>query len=361
MPAVLDLNTALRLRVLPRTRRMHPIIRALALLAATGLVASCDSPPSPAGATEAPADAVPKAVFIIVDGIPADVVERAATPNIDALAAEGGYTRAWLGGEAGGPSESPTISAVGYQTLITGTWADKHNVYDNDVAAPDYAYWDLFRIAKHHDPALTTALFSTWQDNRTKLVGDGLEAAGGAKIDYAYDGLELDTTRFPHDGGDPELDEFIADIDSAVAAEAARYIAAEGPQLSWVYLQYTDDVAHRYGDGPEFDAAVATMDGYVGAIRDAVRERRAAGAEDWLILVTTDHGRDAVDGREHGEQSERERTIWIATDSRRLNERFASRPALVDVLPSIAAHLGLDIPAEVKRNLDGASFIDPRM
>ena len=72
---------------------------------------------------KAEAAATPKAVFVIVDGIPADVVERVATPAIDAIAAAGGYGRATVGGPIGEPGETPTISAPGYMSLITGTWA----------------------------------------------------------------------------------------------------------------------------------------------------------------------------------------------------------------------------------------------
>ncbi|MFM2250343.1 MAG: hypothetical protein RLZZ358_1270, partial [Bacteroidota bacterium] len=70
-----------------------------------------------------------KVVFIILDGIPAQDLERVATPNLDQIASQGGYARAYSGGEAGGFSESPTISAVGYNTLLTGTWAHKHQVW----------------------------------------------------------------------------------------------------------------------------------------------------------------------------------------------------------------------------------------
>ncbi|MEZ5421285.1 MAG: alkaline phosphatase family protein [Vicinamibacterales bacterium] len=315
------------------------------LLAGFGL-AACraeDGPP-----------ATPKTVFIVVDGIPADVVERVPTPAIDAIAAAGGYARAYVGGAPGTPSESPTVSAVGYMSLLTGTWANKHNVWDNDVAAPNYRYWDVFRIARAHSPTLRTAVFSTWQDNRTKLLGDGLEAAGGPKIDVHVDGLELDTARFPHD----QAGRYIADIDAVVAGEAARHLRERGPDLTWVYLQHTDDVAHDAGDGPAFDAAVALMDRRVGEIWSAVRARQDQRREDWLIVVTSDHGRDPETGREHGHQSDRERSIWIATNSTRLNAHFRETPAVVDILPSIAAHMRFTVPEAVRREFDGRSFID---
>lgn len=317
------------------------------MMTAMALMAACQ--PEAAKPTQ-----VPKALFIIVDGIPADVIESTPTPYLDSISAAGGYTRAWLGGEAGGETESPTVSAVGYMNLITGTWSNKHNVYDNAVDAPNYDYWDIFRIAKTHNPALQTAIFSTWTDNRTKLVGDSLPEAGGPKIDVAFDGFELDTGRFPHD---PDGN-YIKEIDALVVEEAARYVSEHGPDLSWVYLEYTDHVAHYFGDSPEMTAAVRIMDEGVGRIWQAIRDRAQTGGEDWLLIVTTDHGRDAETGMDHGGQSERERTIWIATNSDRLNERFHSMPAIVDILPSIATHLALGIPPDVADALEGRSFID---
>ena len=37
-----------------------------------------------------------KAIFVIADGIPADVIERVNTPALDAISKEGGYARAYV-------------------------------------------------------------------------------------------------------------------------------------------------------------------------------------------------------------------------------------------------------------------------
>lgn len=295
-----------------------------------------------------------KAVFLIVDGIPADVIERVVTPNLDAIAKVGGYTRAEVGGPLNGPAETPTVSAPGYMSLVTGTWANKHNVYGNAGLTPNYDYWNLFRLAKSVEPPLQTGIFSTWTDNRTVLLGAGLANAGSVTIDFVADGFETDAQLFPH----APQDRHIQAIDRHVAAEAARVIEQAGPDLSWVYLQYTDDVGHARGDSPELDAAVEVMDELVGTVWSAVQARATGHDEDWLILITTDHGRDVATGRDHGGQSERERTTWMVTNSHRLSPRFYQRPAIVDIYPSLARHLEISLPASVAAHLDGRSFIE---
>ena len=300
--------------------------------------------------------ATPKAVFILLDGIPADLVESVSTPFFDEIAKDGGYARAYVGGQAGGASESPTVSAVGYNSLLTGTWANKHRVYSNQIRSPDYRYWDIFRLVKQHNPDLRTALFSTWEDNRTKLLGHGRPEAGGDKLDYYFDGFENDEQRFPHD----EAREYIRQIDDLVSREAARYLAEHGPDLSWVYLEFTDDIGHLYGDGDEMAAAITLMDANVGRIWRSVQARQQAEDEDWLVVITTDHGRDAQTGKSHGGQSDRERTTWIATNSNALNEHFSNLPAIVDILPSLLTHLEVAVPQAVSEQFDGKSFIDAR-
>ena len=294
-----------------------------------------------------------KAVFILLDGVPADVVERVPTPALDEIAAAGGYARAHVGGELGGRTETPTISAPGYMSLLTSTWANKHNVRGNSNQSPNYAYWNLFRIVESVDSSRKTALFSTWLDNRTVLVGEGRPGAGDFRLDHAVDGFERDTVAFPHD----PASRYIMAIDERVTAEAAAYIAEKGPDLSWVYLQHTDDAGHAHGDTEAFFTAVREADARVGRIWEAVKKRRALG-EDWMIVVTTDHGRDARTGKGHGGQSSRERTTWIVTNKSDLDARFTrGAAAIVDIAPSILQHLRIAAPAAVAKEMEGVSFL----
>jgi len=188
------------------------------------------------------------------------------------------------------------------------------------------------------------------------LLGHGRPEAGGDKLDYYFDGFENDEQRFPHD----EAREHIRQIDDLVSREAARYLAEHGPDLSWVYLEFTDDIGHLYGDGDEMAAAITLMDTNVGRIWRSVQARQQAEDEDWLVVITTDHGRDAQTGKSHGGQSDRERTIWIATNSYALNEHFSNLPAIVDILPSLLTHLEIAVPQAVSEQFDGKSFIDAR-
>lgn len=297
-----------------------------------------------------------KVVFIIVDGISYNQLKAASTPNIDRIAKEGSFTEAYVGGASGTYSETPTISAVGYNSLLTGTWVNKHNVYGNEIKKPNYSYPSIFRLFKDYNPKGTVAIFSSWLDNRTKLIGDGLEATNKIKVDYSFDGLENDTLNYPHD----KYRNFMKLIDLNVALNASESILKDSPDVSWVYLEFTDDMGHAYGDSPQFNAAITFEDDLIGKIYKSVEKREKEFNEDWLVVVTTDHGRVAENGKGHGGQSVAERSTWIATNLKNTNTYFKDKtPGIVDILPTMIDFLHIDVPQNTRREFDGVSLIHP--
>lgn len=294
-----------------------------------------------------------KAVYVIVDGIPADQIEQLHPKAIFEIASHGGYSRAYTGGEIGGYSQTATISAIGYTNLLTSTWVNKHNVTGNSNLKPNYNYWTIFRIAKEQSKNYKTAIYSSWVDNRTVLIGESKPETNNTKIDFVKDGFENDKTLFPN----KDKDIHVFEIDEHVSKEAAKGIRNDAPDLSWVYLWYTDAAGHIAGNSEYFDEYVKKADQQVARIWEAVKYRETNFDEEWMVVITTDHGR-TESGHGHGGQSERERVIWVATNVQTNSHFNSEHLAIIDISPSISQFMGFTIPRDVLWEQDGIPFTE---
>lgn len=268
----------------------------------------------------------PKVLLIGIDGVRADVLREVPTPRIDALIADGAYTDSAQTG-------LPTISGPSWTSMLTGVWKEKHGVVSNDFPFPDQRleqYPDFLTRVEREAPQLRTFAVADWPPLIEPQSRDGQPAVPPVLSERIDNRLALNGGRL----GWAAADERSVDA-------AAEEIRDRNPDALFVYLGNPDEVSHHTGSiGDEYRATIARADRHVGRLVDAIRARPTYAAEDWLILISTDHGRRPDGG--HGGESLEERTIFIlASGDAALRGRIPGRPQIVDVAATALRHLGV--------------------
>lgn len=288
-------------------------------------VIACGTPPR----------ATPKVLVIGLDGIRPDRLATAATPTLDSLIAQGAFS-------ATAETRPPTVSGPGWSSMLTGVWADKHGVLGNDFAANAYArYPDFLTRIEQIQPELATLAVLDWPPLGT-TASNGPLVSGGVDRMVNVDGDSLG----------------YGAADSVSAALAADALETGTVDAAFVYFGDVDEVGHAHGTlSPEYTAAIATVDRQVAQVLAGLRRRPTYGSEDWLVLVSTDHGRRDDGG--HGGESDAERTIFVIMSGPSVRgHAFDRTPAIVDVAVTALVHLG--IPVAPEWELDGRVLVTDR-
>ncbi|MFG0283309.1 MAG: alkaline phosphatase family protein [Phycisphaerales bacterium JB039] len=281
----------------------------IAAIAALAAAQPADGPGAGAGAGDREA----KVLLIGVDGLRPDAMVAARTPNLDRLMAEGCWTlRAHTG--------SVTVSGPGWSSLLCGVWMDKHGVADNNFMRPRYnEYPHFFQRLREARPDIELAHFADWLPIDEKILGP-FEADHRFAVDYTEDG----------------------DVRSVAAATGV--LRAADPDVTFFYFADVDVAGHAHGfspAAPAYLAEIEQVDGQIGALLDAIRGRDGYEQEDWLIIVSTDHG-GTIDGA-HGrdEPLHREIPMIISGPGAARGELIASVNQ-VDIPATVCAHLGIE-------------------
>lgn len=270
----------------------------------------------------------PKVLLIGIDGVRPDILAEVATPNLDRLATEGSYT-------AETTTTTPSVSGPSWSSMLTGVWPEKHGVVSNDFTAPRYDdHPDFLSRVEAARPELTTVAIVDWIPLLELPAGRALV---GPDVDVreALDGYELGW----------------AEADARSTELAVQHLRESDPDALFVYLGNPDETSHRTGAiGEEYRAAIAEADRQVGRIVGAVEGRPEYDAEDWLVLVSTDHGRRA-DGGHGGGSPEEMTTFLLVGGPAAAGGTIEGATFIVDVAVTALTHLG--IPLDPAWELDG--------
>ena len=275
-----------------------------------------------------------KVLFIGIDGLRADAIAPANTPNIDALMANGSTTlHCYHGGVVGTATEQITVSGPGWATMLNGVWVDKHLVDSNVTTGTviDMETYPAFmRRVKELVPTARASSIVSWQDLQTIYLVDSIEPGEPDFLDYSASadaGLS----------GTPKYDN--------VRDKTLAEITNEDPDVLFVHFSNPDYTGHSNGGfvvtpPSNYITSVETVDGYVGALVSAIQSRPAAADEDWLIIFSSDHGGS---GTSHGAQTPEDRLVplIVAGGEAEVNA-FSTESVPATVIPRIAfRHLGL--------------------
>jgi len=264
------------------------------------------------------------ALVIGVDGVRVDGLLAASTPTLDGLIASGTVTyEAFAGGEPGTATEQPTFSGPGWSSILTGVWVDKHGVMNNGLQGARYdEYPHFFARVREKNSDAHLSSFVSWQPINAILTES-------AEADEAFAPMAATSL----------------EADVAVTSAVVEHLEAQTPDVVFVQLDEVDHQGHVAGFSPlvpEYLEAVDTVDAQIGQMLDAVRARRNYEKEDWLVLVTTDHGGL---GQLHGGQSEEERTILLIASggSVRIGQAISPGPGHTAIPPTVMKHLQLSV------------------
>lgn len=256
-----------------------------------------------------------KVLLIGIDGVRPDALVAAETPKIDALMKSGAWSLKAMSGDV-------TISGPCWSSILTGVGRAKHRVNDNTFAGSRYDLYPTFLTRlKRHDLARVTASAVNWAPLNEHPMRD------------ADHRIQKPT-------------------DKEVVAALRELFASADPDAIFVDLDEVDAAGHAFGYSPsvpEYVSAIGEADRLVGELLELVLERKAAEHEDWLILITTDHGGE---GKGHGSNSPACRTVFFIAGGPSVEPgEIVPPPKIEDVAPTALAHLG--VPIRKDWGLDG--------
>ncbi len=259
---------------------MSLLIRALAASATCLLLFGSARAAQPS--TAPPSAGVPsnRVLVIGIDGLRHDALARANTPHLDALITTGAFTNtAQMMGDRFG--ENDTISGPTWSSILTGVWADKHGVMDNKFTVKHYdQYPHFFQRVKVRYPQAQTVSLVSW-DPIHKHILAAADIAHSLPMPKPGDGV-------PEDALGRERYR-----DGQMSQLASEILQTENPHAMFVYFHQVDATGHTIAfspGSPEYIGAIEDVDQQIGKVLASLRARPQFEAENWLVLVCTDHG-----------------------------------------------------------------------
>ncbi len=235
-----------------------------------------------------------KILLVGIDGLILDkALDSGRAPTLSSLRKSGHFTELTM--------SAPTLSGPGWSTLLTGSTHAEHAVRDNWFSGHNLLLRpDLLSRAFYQDQSTTTFAAAGWPP----LVDpSGVGPVIHERREQARAGKHRVISRDGETYGYQKVDSEIANI-AVLAME--KY----GPDVSFVYFCDADEAGHAHGVlGNEYLDAIARVDEHLTRLHQALTMRVENLNEEWLLVLTTDHGHVNQGG--HGGDSAQELASFV--------------------------------------------------
>ena len=302
-----------------KTKTIRAAVAAALTIAASVLTANADG------------EKRPMALMVMFDGLRADGIESGSMPNVMSLRNgtwQAGYNGAWSVTAQIAPG-SDSVSAPNHISIATGYSPARHGATANgQTANVDY----------------TT--YPTW----LKRV---IDAKSGATAAFAYSWGE-DADLGPAAGVT-----FLGGTDAQNATDLAALLAsANAPDATMFFINEPDAGGHAgnyYPYTTGYRNSLALSDGYLGQCLSAIASRPTFADEDWLILVTSDHGGYLKTHGESGSGTHGSTVPIVIAGTSVTAGRIPGISYNFDVCASALAHFGITVAGLEATARDGAA------
>lgn len=242
---------------------------------------------------------VKKAIFLGYDGFRADALENIKDmedSGIMYVSEQGGLYNTFSGGVAG-VNEQATSTAPSWMAMLTGGWADYNGVDDNGQMKDADADTFLTKIA---ETGRAVSFTTSWREHTALSYQPDIISAieNGLPAEYTHQ-IDDEATYY-------QVLRYVA------KPEGAQKTALEDPDAIFFTFEHTDHAGHDTGFGNQNEAYVEasrTADSWGYEIVKTIEARSTYAQEDWLIIISTDHGGTETS---HGGQTLFERMTWLA-------------------------------------------------
>ncbi len=242
-----------------------------AWLLAILFLAGCASTP------RVPASLQPTVLLISFDGMRWDYPEKADTPNFHAIAAEGVRAKSLV-------SIFPSMTFPNHYTIVTGLYAERHGIVNNDMYDPKLE-------RRFHIKDLKEVNNPEWWGGEPLWVTAQKQGQRSASMFWVGSSTPIGgltpTYWVPYDKKMPKSERVRRILDWLDLPEKER------PTFLTLYFDDADTQGHSYGpDSEQVKKAIGDVDKAIGELLDGLKSRGLL--EQINIILVSDHGMSEI-------------------------------------------------------------------